>query len=41
MSLTAFIRSEMTEILAEWTAFAEKIAPARPEDVAPSLGRPC
>lgn len=28
MNLAAFIRSEMTEILAEWTAFAKKAAPA-------------
>lgn len=28
MNLSAFIRSEMTEILAEWTAFAKKTAPA-------------
>lgn len=27
MHLSAFIRSEMTEILAEWTAFAKKTAP--------------
>ncbi|WP_158568056.1 MULTISPECIES: sensor histidine kinase KdpD [unclassified Duganella] len=27
MSLSAFIRSDMTEILAEWTAFAKKAAP--------------
>lgn len=27
LSLSAFIRSHMTEILAEWTAFAKKIAP--------------
>ncbi|MES2163571.1 MAG: HAMP domain-containing sensor histidine kinase [Pseudomonadota bacterium] len=28
MNLSTFIRSEMTEILAEWTAFAKKSAPA-------------
>ncbi|WP_229211319.1 MULTISPECIES: sensor histidine kinase KdpD [unclassified Duganella] len=28
MNLSTFIRSEMTEILAEWTAFAKKAAPA-------------
>lgn len=31
MSLSAFIRSSMTEILAEWTAFAKKAAPAEGE----------
>lgn len=31
MSLSAFIRSEMTEILAEWTSFAKKAAPAGSE----------
>ena len=31
MNLSAFIRSQMTEILAEWTAFAKKAAPAGEE----------
>ncbi|HEU4845859.1 MAG TPA: HAMP domain-containing sensor histidine kinase [Burkholderiaceae bacterium] len=31
MSLAAFIRADMTEILAEWTAFAKKTAPAGQE----------
>jgi len=37
MSLAAFIRSEMTEILAEWTAFAEKVAPAGRKMSRPAL----
>jgi signal transduction histidine kinase len=31
MSISAFIRNNMTEILAEWTAFAEKTAPPEGE----------
>jgi signal transduction histidine kinase len=31
MSLSAFIRSSMTEILSEWTAFAKKTAPSEGE----------
>lgn len=31
MSLSAFIRNNMTKILAEWTAFAEKTAPPEGE----------
>jgi signal transduction histidine kinase len=31
MSLAAFIRADMTEILSEWTAFAKKTAPAGEE----------
>src|SRR5476651_970721 len=31
MSLSAFIRSDMAEILAEWTAFAKKTAPTSGE----------
>lgn len=31
MSISAFIRNNMTEILAEWTTFAEKTAPPEGE----------